>query len=71
MMMLDLSDDEKLALVRLLAHTIEAGRYPLSPRVLTLKAALAKLDPPRRFDVVVSGTRRRWTASQDHHRHWQ
>jgi hypothetical protein len=36
MMILDLSDDEKLALVRLLAHTIEAGRYPLSPRILTL-----------------------------------
>jgi hypothetical protein len=44
-MPLDLSDDEKLALVALLTRTIADDRYPLSPRVRTLKDILAKLRP--------------------------
>ena len=44
-MRLDLSDDEKLALVALLTRTIADDRYPLSPRVRTLKDILAKLRP--------------------------
>jgi hypothetical protein len=44
-MNLELSDEEELALGDLLKRTIEADHYPLSPRVLTLKAILAKLEP--------------------------
>jgi len=40
----DLSDEEKLALAELLTRTIVHDRYPLSPRVRTLKDILAKLD---------------------------
>jgi hypothetical protein len=43
-MTLDLSDDEKLALVRVLTHTIEDDRYPPSRSIRSLKAILA--DPP-------------------------
>jgi len=42
---LDLSDEEAAALVALLTRTITDDRYPLSPRVRTLKAILAKLRP--------------------------
>jgi hypothetical protein len=42
----DLSDDEKRALIELLTHTIEDDLYPLSPRIRTPKAILAKLEPP-------------------------
>jgi hypothetical protein len=31
--------------VRLLSDTIDGDRYPLSPRILTLKAILAKIRP--------------------------
>ena len=41
------TDDEKTALTALLKRTIDADRYPLSPRVATLKGILAKLEPPR------------------------
>jgi hypothetical protein len=44
-MILDLTDEEKLALAAELKRTIEADHYPLSPRVQTLKAILAKLEP--------------------------
>jgi hypothetical protein len=44
-MILDLSDEETTALLRLLSTTIDEDRYPLSPRVQTLKAILAKLRP--------------------------
>jgi hypothetical protein len=48
-MHLDLSDDETAALLRELDQIIEGDRYPLSPRILTLKTIRAKLrpDPPR------------------------
>jgi len=47
-MPLDLSDDQKLALIALLTRTIQGDRYPSSPRVRTLKNILVKLDakPP-------------------------
>jgi hypothetical protein len=41
----DLTDEETAALVRLLRDTIDGDRYPLSPRIRTLKAILAKLRP--------------------------
>jgi hypothetical protein len=45
-MPVELTDDEKLALVDLLKRTIRDDPYPLSPRVRTLQAILAKLEPP-------------------------
>jgi hypothetical protein len=45
-MMLDLSDNEKLALIALLKRTIGDDPYPLSPRIRMLKAILAKIEPP-------------------------
>ena len=42
---LDLAEVERFALRNLLAKTIETSRYPLSRRILTLKAILAKLLP--------------------------
>ena len=42
---LDLTDVQRFALRNLLAKTIETSRHPLSQRILTLKAVLAKLVP--------------------------
>jgi len=44
-LLLDLSEVERFALRNLLAKTIETSRYPLSRRILTLKAILARLVP--------------------------
>jgi hypothetical protein len=44
-MNLDLSDDEAAALLRELDAIIDNDRYPLSPRIQTLKAILNKLRP--------------------------
>jgi hypothetical protein len=44
-MTLELSDEEITALARLLNETINGDRFPLSPRIQTLKAILAKLRP--------------------------
>ena len=41
-----LTDDEKTALLVLLKRTINDDRYPLSPRIGTLRDILAKLQPP-------------------------
>ena len=46
-MILDLSDEETTALLRLLSTTIDDDRYPLSPRVQTLKAILERLEPQK------------------------
>ena len=45
--LLPLSGDEKLALVTALKRLIDEDRYPLSPRVQTLTAILARLQPPK------------------------
>jgi len=42
---LDLTEAERFALRNLIAKTIETSHYPMSPRILTLKAILAKLVP--------------------------
>ena len=42
-----LTDDEKTALAALLKRTIADDRYPLSPRIGTLRGILAKLEPPK------------------------
>jgi hypothetical protein len=44
-MNLDLSDEETAALTRELHEIVERDRYPLSPRIRTLRAILAKLRP--------------------------
>jgi hypothetical protein len=44
-MMLDLTEEETDALTRLLSRAIDDDRYPLSPRMQTVKAILAKLRP--------------------------
>jgi hypothetical protein len=36
----------QLSLIEPLLATIERDRFPLSPRIKSLKAILAKLDPP-------------------------
>jgi hypothetical protein len=45
-MTFDFIGEEKLALADLLKRTIEADHYSLPPRILTLKAILAKIEPP-------------------------
>ena len=42
-MQLELTDEETFALLNLLIDTIEADRYPMSPRVRLLREILAKL----------------------------
>jgi len=42
----DLTEDDKATIAALLRDTIAADRFPLSPRVRSFKAILAKLDPP-------------------------
>jgi hypothetical protein len=44
-MTLDLTDEETDVLARLLSRTIDDDRYPLSPRIQTLKAIVAKIRP--------------------------
>ena len=39
---LDLTDDEAPALVKQLRNIVENDRYPLSPRIQTLKGILAQ-----------------------------
>jgi hypothetical protein len=45
-MHLDLSDDESVALARLLRKAIDEDRYPLSPRVRMLQGIVDKIEPP-------------------------
>jgi len=44
-MNLDLTDEETIALARLLSDTIDGDRYPLSPRIQMLKGILAQIRP--------------------------
>ena len=43
---LELSDEEKLALAKLLRRAIDDDRFPLSPRVKMWRAILDKVEPP-------------------------
>ena len=45
-MTLDLTDDERAALIRLLQDAVENARFPYAPRLAPLKAILEKLVPP-------------------------
>jgi len=42
---LDLTDEERDALIRLLRDGIDRDRFPLSPRLAPIRAILDKLDP--------------------------
>jgi len=42
---LDLTDDERAELARLLRQVIDGDRFPLSPRIRRLRQILAKLEP--------------------------
>jgi hypothetical protein len=42
---IELSDEEHAAVTAAVRRTIADDKYPLSPRLAPLKAALAKLDP--------------------------
>jgi hypothetical protein len=44
-MHLELTDDEAAALIKGLRDVIDGDRYPLSPRIRTLRAILAKPRP--------------------------
>jgi hypothetical protein len=44
-MQLELTDEQAAALIRELDRIINDDRYPLSPRIVTLKAILNKLRP--------------------------
>jgi hypothetical protein len=44
-MHIDLTDDEAAALTKELHDIVESDRYPLSPRIRTLRAILGKLRP--------------------------
>jgi hypothetical protein len=44
-MVLELSDEESAALLRELDRIIQDDRYPLSPRMVILKAILNKIRP--------------------------
>jgi hypothetical protein len=48
------TDDGKSALVALLKRTIDADRYPFSPRICTLRGILAKLEPPNASTAVAA-----------------
>jgi hypothetical protein len=41
----NLAPDEREPVLKLLRDTIAADRFPLSPRIRTLRSAVAKLDP--------------------------
>jgi hypothetical protein len=44
-MILDLTDEESAALAALLRRTIDADRYPLSPRIRVLQSVLDRIEP--------------------------
>jgi hypothetical protein len=55
----ELTDEEIDALARLLRDTIEADRYPLSPRVQMWKGILAKIRPmPPKASLAPKGLER-------------
>jgi len=52
---LDLTDDEKLALVAHLRHALEYDPFPFAPRLDPLKAILAKLEPSAPSSLLLHG----------------
>jgi len=65
-MELDLTEEETVALTRLLTNTIDADRYPLSPRIQTLKGILARIRPePIRESLPPLKAMRHHASSED------
>ena len=54
-MSLDLSYEEAAALVRLLRKVIDEDKFPLSSRVQSWRAILAKLRPEQEMTTLISG----------------
>ena len=69
-MNLDLDDVETCALLSLLIETIEADRYPMSPRIRLLRQILAKFGPmaPPPPARAAAGRRHRRSAIRDERR---
>ena len=65
-MMLDLTDEETDALARLLSRTTDNDRYPLSPRVQTLKGILAKIRPELAREALAAAESLSATANNRH-----
>jgi hypothetical protein len=61
-MILDLSDEETRALLNLLIDTIEADRYPRSPRIRLLQAILGKCGEVGGLPPQLAGRLRRYTT---------
>ena len=60
---LNLTDDERAALTKLVRDNVAADPYPLSPRIRRLKALLAKLDPPTAPASAPSPSPKPWVNS--------
>ena len=63
---LDLTDEERGALIRLLRPMVDEARYPFAPSLAPLRSILEKLDPRaplkpplRKYDAPSSAGRRR------------
>ena len=63
-----LTQDEKTALAALLKRTIADDRYPLSPRIGTLRGILAKLEPPKPLAAAVPTPKRYEPPSKGRYR---
>ena len=62
-MKLDLTDEETFALLNLLVDTIEADRYPMSPRIRLLREILAKCGDVGGVPPELAQKLRRYTSS--------
>ena len=61
-MHLDLTDEETRTLLNLLVKTIEADRYPMSPRIRLLQAILAKCGEVGGLSPELAARLRRYTT---------
>lgn len=57
--------EERAAVVKLLRETTAADRYPFSPRIRTLKSALARLDPSSVPQPLQSPKSQPWSSPKD------
>jgi hypothetical protein len=63
-MQFELTDEEMLAILNLLVETIEADKFPRSPRIRILRATLAKFGPMAP-GAAVRATAHRKSATRD------
>ena len=62
-MQLDLTDEETSALLNLLVDTIEADRYPMSPRIRLLREILVKFGEIKPVSPELAQKLRRYAPS--------